>query len=252
MIKMHVVPAVGNGIFWASVAATLWIPRLLRAQAEEPNQAEGAYSLPVIAVIIGVLLHLLIKNEGSIPTTIAWEVWAVTYVLTSALLLGGTHLLVLNEGQTSRTKRQWRGWTGVILPVAITLSVGLPVGVLYNFFAVEMPKAKAEAAADKAHEAREQAADGDGDYSDVAVMAAAQASVKAKLTDPDSAEFRNLYVREQASHTKAVCGEVNARNRAGGYNGFQHFISAGTDDHTWLEEEVPDFASAWNSLCVGS
>ena len=57
--------------------------------------------------------------------------------------------------------------------------------------------------------------------------------VKAKLKDPDSAQFRNLQYTPPF-----VCGEVNAKNSFGGYNGFERFIT-GTRDATFLESEVP-------------
>ena len=47
--------------------------------------------------------------------------------------------------------------------------------------------------------------------------------VKEILIDSQSAIFRN--VRAPQSYKKVVCGEVNAKNRMGGYTGFQKFIS---------------------------
>lgn len=86
--------------------------------------------------------------------------------------------------------------------------------------------------------------------SDVSVISGAQQAVKRQLVDDRSARFKNVYVVAQSSGAKAVCGEVNSKNRAGGYAGYQHFISAGTESTTYLEEQVPDFAEAWNQLCV--
>jgi hypothetical protein len=77
-----------------------------------------------------------------------------------------------------------------------------------------------------------------------------QQAVKRQLVDDRSARFRNVTVVVQSAGTKAVCGEVNSKNRAGGYAGYRRFISAGTDQHTYLEEQVPEFASAWNEVCV--
>ena len=113
-----------------------------------------------------------------------------------------------------------------------------------------------EEGADKRREEREiaraaeVASNSGASYSDVAVMAAAKQAVKRKLLDERSARFRDVSVVVQASGMKAVCGEVNSKNRAGGYAGYQHFISAGTESTTYLEEQVPDFAEAWNQLCV--
>ncbi|MBC6982903.1 hypothetical protein [Caulobacter sp. 17J80-11] len=85
--------------------------------------------------------------------------------------------------------------------------------------------------------------------SDAAVVVGAQKAVKEKLTDPDSAKFRSLSVYRQSSGVKVVCGEVNAKNRAGGYNGFERFISAGTTKYTWLEQEADDMNSLWREVC---
>ncbi|QNK00726.1 hypothetical protein [Dyella telluris] len=50
----------------------------------------------------------------------------------------------------------------------------------------------------------------------------AQAAVKDRLNDPDSAKFRGLRINDY--HGKRfVCGEVNARNRMGGLTGFTRF-----------------------------
>lgn len=51
----------------------------------------------------------------------------------------------------------------------------------------------------------------------------ARDAVKAKLNDPGSAEFRGDTVYEVDGST-IVCGEVNARNRMGGYAGFEPYI----------------------------
>ena len=47
-------------------------------------------------------------------------------------------------------------------------------------------------------------------------------TVKAALNDPDSAKFKHVAF---FSHTGAGCGYLNAKNRMGGYNGDQLFIS---------------------------
>ena len=88
-----------------------------------------------------------------------------------------------------------------------------------------------------------------GGPSDTAVIAGAMSSIKRKLVDPDSARFRNVRAYPQDSGTTAVCGEVNAKNRAGGYNGYQRFISAGIDKYTWLETEMEDMGEAWSTFC---
>lgn len=59
-------------------------------------------------------------------------------------------------------------------------------------------------------------------------VAKAKAALSDKLPDPESTEFRNLKrvsQRAQAgSTTTAICGEINAKNRVGGYDGYRRFF----------------------------
>jgi hypothetical protein len=60
---------------------------------------------------------------------------------------------------------------------------------------------------------------------------AVKAQVRLTLRDPDSAQFRNIRVvrLEPTTTTRGVtqvCGEVNAKNGFGGYNGFLGFVTA--------------------------
>jgi hypothetical protein len=47
-----------------------------------------------------------------------------------------------------------------------------------------------------------------------------QSEIKLKLIDPSSAQFRGW-----VKHGRCVGGEYNAKNRAGGYNGFEPFVA---------------------------
>lgn len=47
-------------------------------------------------------------------------------------------------------------------------------------------------------------------------------AVAAKLREPDSAQIRNVVAADVPGNT-VLCGEVNARNAAGGFSGFQRF-----------------------------
>lgn len=76
-----------------------------------------------------------------------------------------------------------------------------------------------------------------------------KAAAKAKLKDPSSAQFRNVYFHEGADGIPMTCGEVNSKNSFGGYGGYQRFVSAGKSELTFLEEEVADFSNVWNRLC---
>lgn len=51
----------------------------------------------------------------------------------------------------------------------------------------------------------------------------AEKGVRSLLTDPQSAQFQNETLHPVGKNPETVCGEVNARNRMGGYNGFRKF-----------------------------
>lgn len=74
-------------------------------------------------------------------------------------------------------------------------------------------------------------------------------AVRVKLKDPRSATFRKEFFHRGADNLPIACGEVNSKNSFGGYSGYQRFISAGTAELTFLEEEVLDFEVVWNRLC---
>lgn len=54
-----------------------------------------------------------------------------------------------------------------------------------------------------------------------------EAAVKYSLIDPDSASFRNIRASDlslaDGTSYRRVCGEVNSKNRMGGYAGFSTF-----------------------------
>lgn len=56
---------------------------------------------------------------------------------------------------------------------------------------------------------------------------AALAVVRDSLKDPDSAKFRRLQAYRASNGTVRVCGELNAKNSYGGYNGFTRFAVSG-------------------------
>lgn len=51
-----------------------------------------------------------------------------------------------------------------------------------------------------------------------------QDTVRASLVDPESARFRALFFNE-FNGSQYLCGEVNARNRMGGYVGYRRFYA---------------------------
>jgi hypothetical protein len=60
---------------------------------------------------------------------------------------------------------------------------------------------------------------------DANVIRPVEDSVRQEMIDPDSTQFRNLRVLPgRGEDQRIVCGEVNSKNRLGGYVGFKHFV----------------------------
>lgn len=72
--------------------------------------------------------------------------------------------------------------------------------------------------------------------------ALAKEAVRQRLVDPESTKFRNVRHVEG----ELVCGEFNAKNRAGGYVGYRRFVYTGGDWATFepTAEEVANEAQA--------
>lgn len=83
------------------------------------------------------------------------------------------------------------------------------------------------------------------DYNSISL---AQAAVKRKLKDSKSAEFSSERLNK-SSGTLVVCGYVNSKNSFGGFSGKQKYVSNGSSDGTFIEEEVENFISVWNKFC---
>ncbi|KAB1852265.1 hypothetical protein F4W09_14800 [Acinetobacter tandoii] len=80
-----------------------------------------------------------------------------------------------------------------------------------------------------------------------AVIKKAEDGVRARLIDPDSAKFRNQ---------NGNCGEVNAKNKLGGYTGYSRYIYDPKEDHAVVESDAstsiitPDIMNAlWSGSC---
>ena len=86
------------------------------------------------------------------------------------------------------------------------------------------------------------------DVQRIAWMDRGMEMVRSKLKDGDSAKFRGVFFSDGGS-VPVSCGEVNAKNSFGGYGGFQRFVSAGSRDLTFLEEQVADFHTVWAQFC---
>lgn len=59
----------------------------------------------------------------------------------------------------------------------------------------------------------------------------AREAVSERLKDPESAHFRNERV---VGEDRFVCGEVNAKNSAGGYVGFSSYAALRQDDGSYV------------------
>ena len=70
----------------------------------------------------------------------------------------------------------------------------------------------------------------------------AQELIRAKLSDPASAQFRSVVV-----YRDAVCGEVNAKNRFGGYIGFTAFYVPPEASLVWVDSGSSKLAA---ELCA--
>jgi hypothetical protein len=64
-------------------------------------------------------------------------------------------------------------------------------------------------------------------------LPAARRLMAAQLRDPDGTQFRN----DRFTRSGWLCGELNAKNGAGGYVGFRRFISGGRDGDYYVEGE---------------
>lgn len=104
-------------------------------------------------------------------------------------------------------------------------------------------KAQAELDRIKFNEATQKA---EQDKEQAQIEVAAQ-KVKDSLIDSDSAKFRNQ---------KGNCGEVNAKNRMGGYTGFSRYIYFPEDKSVIIESDTKDaiftpqiIDSLWPTKC---
>lgn len=132
------------------------------------------------------------------------------------------------------TKREL-GWFAAMLVGAVILSNVLPRQT-------SSPPAKAETETSSFADVGKQNA----------WIAASQITIKGRLKDPGSAEFRNVHFYS-GGKTVVACGEVNAKNSFGGYSGYERFVAAGPTELIFLESDLPSPAEMneiWNKLCV--
>lgn len=89
------------------------------------------------------------------------------------------------------------------------------------------------------------------DYSateDDAFVRAGIDKLKRMLKDPDSVQFRELFIADKAMQT--LCGEVNGRNSYGGYVGYRRFYYTGRPALDEIETPGDSvFASMYPKMC---
>lgn len=77
-----------------------------------------------------------------------------------------------------------------------------------------------------------------------------QDTVRSKLRDPDSAEFRNVQFYS-GGPSPTTCGEVNAKNGFGGFSGYERFIAVGSTMSVLESEMKPnEMDKLWESVCI--
>ena len=105
----------------------------------------------------------------------------------------------------------------------------------------KMAQLEAERQAEIAHKIKEkEEADAqrirDKENNEKLTISIAEAAVKSQLFDPSSAQFRNQ---------KGNCGEVNSKNKFGGYVGFNRYVYLSSDETVAIESDSND--SIWPS-----
>lgn len=82
----------------------------------------------------------------------------------------------------------------------------------------------------------------------IARIRIAKENIQKVLVDPQSAEFNHVYVKKDKSGKKIICGYVNAKNRFGGYTGYEKFISFG-GVVALQSQNINDFGATWDEYC---
>lgn len=82
---------------------------------------------------------------------------------------------------------------------------------------------------------------------DQAAIEQAQTAVTRELTDPGSAQFRDVFAYAKADKW-IVCGEINAKNKFGGYVGFKRFYVS--DGRPGLDDGNAYFPILFDALCA--
>lgn len=71
--------------------------------------------------------------------------------------------------------------------------------------------------------------------------------IGATLKDPDSSQFRGLFLNPSKT---ALCGEVNAKNSYGGYVGFRPFVATANEAISWNGRKCDDSSAESRIECL--
>lgn len=74
---------------------------------------------------------------------------------------------------------------------------------------------------------------------DIASFEKMHAAVSAEFSDPTSAQYKGLVLRNKV-YKPAICGFVNSKNPAGGYGEFRPFAYAIESDNALVPRDVRD------------
>lgn len=83
------------------------------------------------------------------------------------------------------------------------------------------------------------------------LMSKAMDAVRLRLRDPQSAQFRNVFLATGSTGITVTCGDVNAKNAFGGFIGYESFISDGMTVSKLASEfkSTKEFLKAWKKFC---
>lgn len=82
--------------------------------------------------------------------------------------------------------------------------------------------------------------------SDAKLKSVGEKYIKARLKDPESAQFQGQFIGIKG----VPCGQVNSKNSFGGYTGFKRYIVGGVD-LAIMEADMPpgEFDKSWAQFC---
>ncbi len=178
----------------------------------------------IIALIAGVLMFLVFPNDMAMGTVI----------LTMCL----STLFILSPLKIKRLSTRI-GWLGVASGLFLSLFTATLFVMDTTINAV--PSAPFEII----HKEKE--SEFSQKTKELAWMEKSKDAARARLKDPKSAEFKNVYFSDTGG-TPMTCGQVNSKNSLGGYTGYQLFVASG-DTLAFFEKETDGFGKVWKKFC---